>query len=75
MKSKTILVFPGSNWQIPLIEKSKVLGYRTLVVNPYAESPAFPYADGHLQSDIFDIESGSLTIKGNGSLYNQRTRK
>ena len=56
MKSKTILVFPGSNWQIPLIEKSKVLGYRTLVVNPYAESPAFPYADGHLQSDIFDIE-------------------
>lgn len=56
MESKTILVFPGSNCQIPLIEKSKALGYRTLVINPYADSPAFPYADGHLQSDIFDIE-------------------
>ena len=27
----------------------------------------------YYQIDIFDIESGSLTIKGNGSLYNQRT--
>ena len=56
MKEKTVVVLPGSFWQIPLIKKSKALGYRTLAVNPYPDSPAFPYADGHLQSDIFDVE-------------------
>lgn len=53
---KTIIILPGSLWQIPLVQKSKEMGYRTLVVNPYEDSPAFPYADGYLQSDIFDIE-------------------
>ncbi len=56
MKEKTIVVLPGSFWQIPLIKKSKAMGYRTLAVNPYPDSPAFSFADGHLQSDIFDIE-------------------
>lgn len=56
MRGKTVVVLPGSLWQIPLIKKSKSMGYRTLVVNPYEDSPAFLYADGYLQSDIFDIE-------------------
>lgn len=56
MSIETVVVLPGSFWQIPIIQKSKAMGYRTLVVNPYENSPAFPYADGHLQCDIFDIE-------------------
>lgn len=57
MKSKTVVVLPGSFWQIPIIKKCKAIGYRTLVVNPYDDSPAFPFADGYLKSDIFDIEN------------------
>ncbi len=53
---KTVVILPGSTWQIPIIKKSKSMGYRTLVVNPYEDSPAFDYADDYLQSDIFDIE-------------------
>ncbi|WP_225748732.1 ATP-grasp domain-containing protein [Paraeggerthella sp. Marseille-Q4926] len=55
--NKTVVVLPGAKWQIPLINKLKMYGYRVLVVNPYDESPSFPYADGHLQADIFDIKS------------------
>lgn len=57
MKHQTVVVLPGSFWQIPIIKKSKAMGYRTLVINPYDDSPAFPFADGHLKSDIFDIEN------------------
>jgi biotin carboxylase len=56
MKEKTILVLPGSAWQIPVIKKIKAMGYRALVINPYENSPAFEYADGYLQADIFDKE-------------------
>lgn len=54
MEKQTVVVIPGSNWQIPIIKKIKSAGLRALVVNPYDDSPAFPYADGYLQSDIFD---------------------
>lgn len=54
---KTILVLPGSYWQIPLIQKIKEMGHKALVVNPYENSPCFPYADGHLQANIFDLDS------------------
>lgn len=56
MEEKTVVVLPGSQWQIPLIQKCKAHKLRTLVVAPYKNSPAFPYADGYLQSDIFDLE-------------------
>lgn len=56
MKTKTVVVLPGSFWQIPIVKKCRSMGYRTLAVNPYVDSPAFAYADGHLQSDIFDME-------------------
>lgn len=54
---KNIVVIPGSNWQIPIVEKIKSMGHRAYVVNPYETSPAFPYADGHLQADMFDKEA------------------
>lgn len=51
---QTILILPGSNWQVPLVKKCKKSGYRTLVVNPNTDSPAFLYADDYLVSDIFN---------------------
>lgn len=53
---KTVLVLPGSYWQIELVKKIKEQGHRVLVVNPFPDSPCFPYADGHLQEDIFAEE-------------------
>ena len=55
-KKKTILVLPGTNWQVQLVQKIKELGHRALVINPANNSPCFAYADDHLQSDIFDKE-------------------
>ena len=56
MKQKTVLVLPGSNWQVRLVKKIKELGHKVLVVNPFENSPCFPFADGHLQSDIFEFD-------------------
>jgi len=53
---KTVLVLPGTLWQVPLVQKIKEMGHVALVVNPAPNSPCFQYADGHLQSDIFDKE-------------------
>lgn len=51
---KTILVLPGTFWQVQLVQKIKEMGHKVLVVNPAYDSPCFKYADGYLQSDIFD---------------------
>lgn len=56
MGSKTVVVLPGSQWQVPLVQTCKSYGFRTLTINPYEDSPAFAYADGCLESDIFDLE-------------------
>ncbi len=56
---------PGTNWQIPLINKIKELGHKVLVVNPAKDSPAFKYADDYLQSDIFDWEKVYNYAKNN----------
>ncbi len=53
---KNILVLPGTQWQVGLIKKIKEMGHNAFVINPAADSPAFFYADDHLQSDIFDKE-------------------
>ena len=55
-KQKNIVVIPGSYWQIPIVNKIKEMGHKAYVVNPYENSPAFSYAHGHLQADIFDKE-------------------
>ena len=52
--SKKILVFPGTQWQVPLIEKIQRMGYQALVVNPDPEAPGMKKADMTLVSDIFD---------------------
>ena len=52
--SKKILVFPGTQWQVPLIEKIQEMGYQALVVNPDPEAPGMKKADMTLVSDIFD---------------------
>lgn len=53
---KTILVLPGTLWQVPLVQKIKELEHKVLVVSPADNSPCFKFADGYLQSDIFDKE-------------------
>ena len=56
MRQRTVIVLPGSQWQVSLVQKCKSMGLRTLVVDPHPDAPAFAYADGRLQSDIFDYE-------------------
>lgn len=55
--NQTVLVLPGTVWQIPLILKLKKKGYRVVVVHPHADAPALPYADGFVCADILDKES------------------
>ena len=52
--SKKILVLPGKQWQVPLIEKIQEMGHQALVVNPDPEAPGMKKADLCLISDIFD---------------------
>ena len=54
--SKKILVFPGTQWQVPLIEKIQGMGHQALVVNPDPNAPGMKKADICLISDIFDKE-------------------
>lgn len=49
-----ILVLPGTQWQVPLIEKIQEMGHLALVVNPDPEAPGMKKADLMLVSDIFD---------------------
>lgn len=56
MAQKTVMVLPGTMWQLGLIDKIREMGHKCLVVNPAPDSPGFSHADGHLQSDIFDKE-------------------
>lgn len=54
--SKNILVLPGTQWQVPLIEKIQEMGHRALVVNPDPQTLGIKKADLALISDIFDRE-------------------
>lgn len=51
---KKVLVLPGTQWQVPLIEKIQEMGHQALVVNPDPEAPGMMKADRVLVSDIFD---------------------
>lgn len=53
---KKILVLPGTQWQVPLIEKIQEMGYQALVVNPDPNAQGMKVADQVLVSDIFDKE-------------------
>ncbi len=54
--SKKVLVLPGTQWQVPLIEKIQEMGHQALVVNPDPNAPGMKKADLCLISDIFDKE-------------------
>lgn len=56
MNRKTALVLPGTLWQLPLVKRLKEAGHHVLIVDPSSCPPCAKIADGHLQSDIFDIE-------------------
>ncbi|MEA1877219.1 MAG: hypothetical protein U9N86_10170, partial [Bacteroidota bacterium] len=56
MNDKIIMVIAGSSWQIPIVQKIKKMGYKTLVVNLYDDSPAFKYSDYSEVVDILDTE-------------------
>lgn len=49
-------MLPGTQWQVPLIEKIQEMGFQALVVNPDPEAPGMKKADKVLISDIFDKE-------------------
>lgn len=51
---KKILVLPGTQWQVPLIEKIQEMGHKALVVNPDPDAPGMKKANLCLVSDIFD---------------------
>lgn len=53
---KKILVLPGTQWQVPLIEKIQEMGHQALVVNPDPNAPGMKVANEVLVSDIFDKE-------------------
>lgn len=57
------MVIPGAAAQIPIIKRIKELGYRVVCVNPYEDSPAFPYADDTEQYDILNVPDCILVAK------------
>lgn len=52
----TVLVLPGSYWQVALVRKIKEMGHRVLIVDPHSDAPCYEFADGHLEADIFDTQ-------------------
>lgn len=55
-KKERILIIPGSEAQIALLEEAREAGYETVCINPYKDSPGFQYADYSEQADILDKE-------------------
>lgn len=51
---KKILILPGTQWQVPLIDKIHEMGHLAFVVNPDPNAPGMTVADAKLVSDIFD---------------------
>jgi biotin carboxylase len=52
--NKLIMVVGGSDYQIPIVKKINMMGYKTLVVNLYENSPAFKFANYSEVVDILD---------------------
>lgn len=49
-----VLVIPGSEAQIPLIEKLRGNGYAVICIDPHKCAPAFEFADACERGDILD---------------------
>lgn len=52
----TVIVLPGTKWQIPLINKLKKRGFKVIVFDYYENQPAYKYADGYEIVNILDKE-------------------
>lgn len=53
---KTVVVLPATRWQIPLVKRLKIRGYRVVVFDLYENQPACKYADDSCIVDILDKE-------------------
>lgn len=51
---KKVLILPGTQWQVPLIDKIHEMGHLAFVVNPDPNALGMTVADVKLVSDIFD---------------------
>lgn len=52
--NNNIIVLPGTDAQIPLINRLRSMGFKVTVFNPYDDSPAFPFADDYRKVNILD---------------------
>lgn len=59
----SILVFPGTQWQISLVKSIKNQGHYVIVVGPEENPPCKEYADRFYKKDIFDIDGIELISK------------
>ncbi len=50
-----IMVLPGTEWQVPLIERIKECGHEVYIVNPVRNLGVYELADHNFDSDIFAI--------------------
>ena len=57
IKKETVIVLPGTRWQIPIICKLKKRGYRIIVFDLYEGQTAYEFADEHQLVDILDKEA------------------
>ena len=57
MKKKRVMILGANNFLLPLIRKSKELGYETIVVSPVKEEPGFAYADEKVYINLTDKEA------------------
>ena len=53
---ETVIVLPGTRWQIPLVKKLKKRGYYVVVFDLYENQPAYEYADEYQLVDILNKE-------------------
>jgi len=54
--TKKILVIGGGEWQVPIIQKIKSLGYYVICSNLYNNSVGFKYSDKSYVSNVLDKE-------------------
>lgn len=54
---KRVMILGANNFMLPLIKKSKELGYATIVVSPNAEEPGFLLADECVYVDLIDKDA------------------
>ncbi len=57
MNKQRILVIPGSEAQVALINKIRSEGYETVCINPYSDSPGFRFSNFSVKADILDKDN------------------